>query len=81
MAVVIVVHDDISLMRATLEEAAVVVEHIVSANGLRVWAKRGGGDSCFLSCEHPESTAIPLALESLLDQTRHSLYLAYLLFY
>lgn len=30
VAVVIVVHDDISLLRATLEEVAIVAEHIVS---------------------------------------------------
>lgn len=32
VAVVVVVHDDISLMRATLEEVAVVVEFLVSVN-------------------------------------------------
>lgn len=32
VAVVVVVHDDISLMRATLEEVAMVVEFIVSVN-------------------------------------------------
>ena len=32
VAVVVVVHDDISLMRATLEEVAVAVEFIVSVN-------------------------------------------------
>lgn len=30
VAAVVVVHDDISLMRATLEEIATVVEHVVS---------------------------------------------------
>lgn len=32
VAVVVVVHDDISLMRTALEEVALVVEHIVSRN-------------------------------------------------
>lgn len=31
VAAVVVVHDDIALMRTTLEEVAAVVEHIVSA--------------------------------------------------
>lgn len=34
VAVVVVVHDDISLMRATLEEVATVAEFIVSANNI-----------------------------------------------
>lgn len=33
VAVVVVVHDETSLMPAALEEVAVVVEHIVSASG------------------------------------------------
>lgn len=33
VAAVVVVHDDISLMRTALEEVALVVEHIVSENG------------------------------------------------
>ncbi|CAM9226878.1 unnamed protein product, partial [Pylaiella littoralis] len=37
VAVVIVVHDDISLMRATLEEAAVVVEHILVVVSRTPW--------------------------------------------
>lgn len=32
VAVVVVVHDEVSLLRATLEEVAIVVEHIVSDN-------------------------------------------------
>lgn len=32
VAVVVVIHDETSLMRAALDEIAVVVEHIVSAN-------------------------------------------------
>ena len=36
IAVVIVVHNDISLMRATLEEVAIVVEHIVSMTELQI---------------------------------------------
>ena len=35
VAAVVVVHDDISLMRTTLEEIATVVEHIVSGVALR----------------------------------------------
>ncbi|CAM9753558.1 unnamed protein product [Scytosiphon promiscuus] len=37
VAVVVVVHDDISLMRATLEEVATVVEHILVVVSLRPW--------------------------------------------
>lgn len=34
VAAVVVVHDDIALMRTTLEEVATVVEHIVSAGAI-----------------------------------------------
>ncbi|CAM9498628.1 unnamed protein product [Ectocarpus fasciculatus] len=37
VAVVVVVHDDISLMRAVLEEVAVVVEHILVVVSVRPW--------------------------------------------
>lgn len=43
VAVVVVVHDDISLMRATLEEVAIVVEFIVSGNNCTCWRAVGGG--------------------------------------
>lgn len=33
VAVVVVAHDDVSLLRPALEEVAVVVEHIVSDQG------------------------------------------------
>lgn len=53
VAVVIVVHDDISLMRAVLEEVAAVVEHIVSnklvcdvrGKFVRLLRSLGGGTS------------------------------------
>lgn len=60
VAAVVVVHNDISLMRATLEEVAVVVEHIVSVTELHVWATRGGDGFRFLFYDHPERITILL---------------------
>lgn len=53
VAAVVVVHDDISLLRATLEEVAVVVEHIVSVSGLYVRATCCGGDFRLSLFERP----------------------------
>lgn len=41
VAIVVVVHDDISLMRAALENVAVVVEHIVSERGYVQTSREG----------------------------------------
>lgn len=63
VAAVVVVHDDISLLRAALEAAAIVVEYIVSVNGCtRKQVSRDGGRVCYF-VNHRENDHHPLVYD------------------
>lgn len=57
VAVVVVVHDDISLMRATLEEVAMVVEFVVSVP--TAVARVGHAPSEFTFCGQARARGLP----------------------